>query len=133
MVDLRPERVEVSSGELVIEVYRIASYPLWVGAVRFAAAWAKAKTDDANIAALTDLYSTFIAEAQPTWTIVDHRGPVLPTLAGMYRLPVEMAMGLVSGWLDTIAEKTTAVDEIVPPGTLRDQLNATLKAKRKAA
>lgn len=131
--DLRPERVEVSVGDLTIDVSRIASYPLWVQGVRLAAAWAAAKTDERNVEALGECYAYFLAEAQPTWQIVDHRGPVLPTLGGMYRLRPELGMGLYAEWLDTIREKATAVDEIVPPSQLRDQLNAKLRAKRRKA
>lgn len=131
--DLRPERVEISSGELTVEVSRIGAYPIWVNAVRLASAWAAAKTDQAVILALREVYGTFIAEAQPTWAIIDHRGPVPPTTEGMWRLPVPLAMGLVSEWMDTIVEKSTAVDELIPPSPLRDQLNAKLRAKRKAA
>lgn len=131
--DLRPERVEVTVGNLTIEVSRIASYPLWVQGVRLASAWAASKSDAQTIDTLGECYAFFVAEAQPTWQIVDHRGPVAPTLGGMYRLPLELGMGLYSAWTDTIREKGTAVDKIIPASPLRDELNKRLRAARRKA
>ena len=51
----------------------------------------------------------------------------------MLRLPVTLGAAMVDGWLETITPKATAVDALIPPSPLRDQLNAKLRAKRKAA
>jgi hypothetical protein len=131
--DARPERVEITVDALTIEVFRIASSPLWGEAVRLASAWAAAKSTAAQIDALRDMAAFFVAEAQPTWAIVDQRGAVPPTVGGVLRLADTLQLALFSEWTDTIREKETAVDKLVAPSPLRDQLNAKLRAKRKAA
>lgn len=88
---------------------------------------------DGGIKALADLYSLFVNEGQPTWEIIDHRGPVPATLGGMLRLPTKLALDIALEWAGTYIEKSTAVDEIIPPSPLRDLLNDDLKRKRKAA
>jgi hypothetical protein len=111
-----------------VEVTEIIAEPIHALGVARAAAWAGAKGESAQLTALRELYELFAAEAQPTWDIADHRGPVPATSAGMLRLPIPLGLSIVSGWLDTITPKTTAVDELTPPGPLRDQLNRRLKA-----
>jgi hypothetical protein len=56
----------------------------------------------------------------------------------MLRMPLALGFALCSQWTDTFAgveEETeeTAVDEVYPPGGLRDQLNAVLARKRAEA
>lgn len=115
-----------------MEVTTILAEPIHALGVARAAAWAKAKGAD-ELTALSALYELFVSEAQPTWDIADHKGPVPATAAGMLRLPLSLGLSIVSGWLETITPKASAVDEVIPAGPLRDQLNAKLREKRKAA
>ncbi len=106
-----------------IEVERVLSEIIWQRALGLLGNALKGKD-------LDELYDLFIAEAQPTWEIIDHRGPVTPTKAGLIRLPLVTALGLIEGWLETHTPKTTAADEMLPPGALRDAVNAELRKKR---
>lgn len=127
------ERVPVTVDDLTIEVRTIGAWAVAQAAASLAAAYDRAKPGQPEADALNALYAFFVAEAQPTWAIVDHRGPVLPTAAGMLRLPVPMAFALIAEWIGTATPKESAVDKIIPVGELRDALNAKLRAKRRAA
>lgn len=113
-----------------IEVGPILAWPVYYVAVGRFAKYLAAE-GPAQLAALSDLYGFFVAEAQPTWEIVDHRGAIPATSAGMLRLPLDIALKAIEAWIDLFTPKTSAVDEMVPPGVLRDDLNAALKRKRK--
>jgi hypothetical protein len=93
-----------------------------------------AKTPEASYVALSTLYQQFIIEAQPSWDIVDHRGPVPTTVRGMARLPLDLQVSILGRWRDTyvVAEKPereplpfsviesdapSAVDAVFPPGS----------------
>lgn len=130
--DLRLPRVTITAGATV-EVAPVLAWPLAFQAGRLIEAYQSAKPGAAELVALRDLYGFFIAEAQPTWTIIDHRGPIQPTTEGMYRLPLDVSLPIIAEWMATLIPKETAVDKLVPPSPLRDQLNAKLSAKRKAA
>jgi hypothetical protein len=130
---LPSERVELNIEDgPTVEVERVQADLIYQHAVGLTSACLEATTDKARAAALSDLYPYFVGEAQPTWAIVDHRGAIPPTLAGIARLPFLLGMNIVIEWLGTHAEKSSAVDELIPPSPLRDKLNATLKAKRAA-
>lgn len=94
------------------------------------------RTPEAKIAAKTELYELVAQEARPTWDIIDHRGPVPPTSTGMLRLPDEIGLVIVTGWLDTLPvpeeAKGTAVDAVVPPGKVRNELNRRLRLVKAA-
>ena len=91
----------------------------------FAAEGWKAERDP-----LTALYDLFAREGQPTWSIADHRGVIPPTGAGMMRLPIALALEFIDQW---VAPPSTAVDEIFPPGPLRDELNRELRTVEEGA
>jgi hypothetical protein len=130
---LPSERVTITIEDgPTVEVEKVSADLIYQRAVGLASAFFAAKPA-AQPAALAELYGFFIAEAQPTWEIIDHRGPVLPTVAGMLRLPSAIGVDICLEWASTYIEKETAVDKMVPPSPLRDQLNATLRAKRKVA
>jgi hypothetical protein len=126
------ERVPVTVEDgPTIEVEVITAYPIYVNGVRLAAAFDAAKPGAAEITALRELYAFFAVEAQPTWEITDHRGPIPNTAEGMWRLPLAVAFAFVNGWLETANPKPSAVDAMIPPGPLRDELNAGLRKARK--
>lgn len=81
-----------------------------------------------NADLLEPVYALFVDEAQPTWALADHRGPIPATVEGMWRLPIRLALAFVDLWVDP---PTSAVDELVPPGPVRDALNRSLREARK--
>lgn len=109
----------------------MVAWPVAHVATSLVAAFYRAKAGEAELAALRELFAYFVAEAQPAWDVEDHRGLVPPTAAGMLRLPVEVALGLVGEWLGTLVPQTTAADEVLPAGPVRDEVNAALRAARK--
>ena len=114
------------------EVEQIGAWPIRATAVRLVAAFLGAEGADAETLALSELYSLFIGEAQPTWALADHRGPIPASAAGMWRLPIPLALAFIDQWIDPPEPPSTAVDELIPPGPLRDRLNRGLKAKKPA-
>lgn len=133
---LLPERVPITSEDLSAEVTRCASWSIQQDAVRLWAAFLRAP--DGSVAernALREFYGLFVDEAQPTWDIIDHRGVVLATVAGMERLNHLHVAGLILEWAATlrVSDPPSAVDALMPEGPLRDELNRHLKASRKAA
>jgi hypothetical protein len=129
---LPAERVTVEVGPTV-EVESIGAWPIYHTAIGLISACTAATTEAATADALHRLYTFFVAEAMPTWEIIDHRGPILPTAEGMLRLPVnEVALAIIEAWAETFVPKPSAVDEMIPEGPLRDELNAGLRAAKKA-
>jgi hypothetical protein len=129
---LPDERVSLDLDGPIVEVQRCASWMVYQQVVRLYAAYVAAKTPAAEYDALVQTFARFVDEAQPTWQIADHTGPVPPTLAGMTRLPLEMSLRMVTDWLETITPKASAVDAIIAPGPMRDELKRRLKAKKAA-
>lgn len=125
-------RIDIENGPS-IEVERVAAWTLAWTALTLVSAFYAAKRPEAEMAALRDVGAFFVAEAQPAWDIADHRGPIPATAAGYLRLPHELGLDMVRGWIETHHEKATAVDATVQPGPARDELNRRLKAARKAA
>lgn len=121
----------VSIGDPPIEVERLAAWTILRVAIHRMSVFLGTDEPAKEILALRDLYALFMDEAQPTWDLADHKGPIPATPDGMWRLPLPLALSYVDGWTDTINEPGTAVDKIIPPGPLRDGLNAELKAKRR--
>jgi hypothetical protein len=116
---------------LQVELQPIGAWPVFLHATALSSALFAAEDGSVEqLNALIKSYTHFLTEAQPTWHIVDHRGPVQATVAGMLRLPVALAMGLVVDWSAAFAAEppATAVDKLVPEGPLRDELNAKLRA-----
>lgn len=116
------------------EVTRIESWLMQQTAARLLAAFlAVPESQPAKqIEALSELLPVFVAEAQPSWDLSDHRGPIPPTLSGLWRLPLPLALRFIDEWVDPPAPPSTAVDELVPPGPLRDELNAGLRQKKRS-
>lgn len=131
---LAGERVAIETEDgPTIEVGPILAWPIAALAVHRFSKYLTADDGNAQLVALRDLYDYFVAEAQPTFAIVDHRGAVPNTTSGLLRLPLDLTLKVIEAWIDTATPETTAVDEVIPPGELRDDLNAALKrAKRKA-
>jgi len=130
---LPSERVPVTVSDLTIEVERIGAWAVAHHATVLVGTYYAAKPGAPELEALRAAYAFFIEEAEPSWDIADHKGRIPVTAGGMLRLPVALALGLVYGWAQTVVEKTSAVDELIPEGELRDSLNAQLKAKRRKA
>lgn len=131
---LAGERVPIETEDgPTIEVGPILAWPIAAIAVHRFSKYLTADGAGPQLVALRDLYDYFVAEAQPTFAIVDHRGAVPNTTSGLLRLPVDLTLRVIEAWIDTATPATTAVDEMVPPGEFRNDLNAALKrAKRKA-
>lgn len=125
------ERVPVTADDLTIEVTSVVAWPIAQTTAALIEAYNRAKPGDPELAALRDLYAFWILEAQPAWGIEDHRGTVPATAAGMLRLPLPLVFGLISGWLETLIPPSTAADEVLPEGEVRDEVNAALKAARR--
>lgn len=117
-----------------IEVERVGSLLVQQQAVGLSLAFYAAKPAG-QIAALRAAYEFFVVEAQPTWEIVDHRGPVLPTVGGLLRLDPALGLAFIEAWCATLPvpeeEVPTAVDELIPPGPVRETLKRELRSKRK--
>jgi hypothetical protein len=127
---LPSERVAIDLDDLTVEVERVAVWAIAAQAVRLLAPVMGEKRTLADLGAL---FGFFIAEGQPTWAIIDHRGPIPYTVEGCYRLPLDTISALIVAWAGTITPPETAVDKLVPPSELRDKLNAKLRAKRAKA
>lgn len=112
-----------------VEVVGIGAWPIYHAAAGLVSAYL-AKEDD--IGAYREALAFFLVEAQPAFTVADHRGPIPPTLAGMLRLPVPIALGWVIEWAGTFIPKATAADALLPDGPVKDQVNATLRRKKRA-
>lgn len=138
MYRLPDKRVSLNLDGPVVEVQRLASWFIEQQVLSIYSGFAAAKTPAQEYEALVATYARFVEEAQPSWSIADHRGPIPATTAGMIRLPLPLSLAILTGWLETLQqhEETvaeTAVDAIIEPGPFRDALNKGLRAKRKAA
>jgi hypothetical protein len=130
---LPSERVLVTAGDVSAEVERVSAWPIAHSGALLIRSFYVAKPGAEELDALRNIYGYFVLEAQPTWDIEDHRGRIPATPAGMLRLPVDAALGLVSEWLGTLIPTPTVADEVLPPGPVRDEVNTALrKARRKA-
>jgi hypothetical protein len=124
---LSGERVTVEVAGLPVELQPIGAWSIYQTAVDLTAAWIAAE-GPAALSALQRACAYFCIEAQPTWEALDHRGVVPATPAGMMRLP--MALDLIVEWAEMFVREPaeTAVDKMVPPGEMRDELNRRLRA-----
>lgn len=130
------ERVALDLDGPSVEVEPIRAWAMQHLGVALYAAVNAAKPGDAMLVALRELYRFVLGEAQPSWDIVDHRGPVPVSEVGMLRLPLDLGLGISLGWLGTfdVAKPASAVDALIPPGELNTALKRRLAAaKRKAA
>lgn len=124
------ERVGLDLDGPSVEVQPIVAWPVFWTGVRLSTAYDIAKDGQSEMAALESLYAFVASEAQPVWDLADHHGPIPPTALGFLRIELELALKIVAAWLGTLNPPTTAVDELIPAGGLRDALNADLKRKR---
>jgi hypothetical protein len=115
-----------------VEVEPVGLWLVYVSVVGQAAKALAAESTAERFSALRKVYETFVSEALPSWDIEDHKGRVPPTVLGMFRLPETLALSFIEKWAETfVAEEEqveTAVDKLVPPGDLRDALNARLRS-----
>jgi hypothetical protein len=123
---------------LQVEVEPITAWAVYRYAVGLVAGFFSATEPAAEFGALRATYEQFVTEAQPTWEIVDHRGPVPATTGGLLRLPLPLALRIVELWTETFVAveadaPSTAVDEVYPPSPLRNQLNEVLARKAREA
>ena len=129
---LGSERVTIEAEDgPTFEVGPLLAWPITAIAVHRFSKYLAAPDANAQLVALRELYEWFVAEAQPTFAIVDHRGAIPNTTAGLLRLPLDLTLRVIEAWIDTATPQSTAVDEMVPPGPVRDALNAELKSKRR--
>lgn len=128
---LHGERAPLTVDDLTIEVAPIVADPVYVAAIGLVVTALTAKPDAVQ-QARRDAYGFFVAEAQPTWAIVDHRGSIPATANGMLRLPDALAFRLIEAWTDlfTAEPPATAADAVLPPGPVRDAVNAKLRKTR---
>lgn len=122
------ERVGVDVAEgLTIEVERLRRGPLQRTVFAALAAALGPKPDS-----LEQLRGIFVGFAQPTWSIIDHVGVVPATAEGLRRLDDDLALAMIVGWAETSEEKTTAADELLPEGPMRDEVNRRLRLAKAA-
>lgn len=121
--------VEGPFGGASAEVETIPSWPLQTTAARLAAAFYAADGPAAEVRALSELYEFFVAEAQPTWALADHRGAIPASVDGMWRLPLDVAMEFVAQWIQPPA---SVVDDVVPAGPVQAELKQRLREARAA-
>jgi len=118
-----------------VEVEPCRAYALWqLGMARYAAV-EQAEPGPTQLVALQRLYEYVVPEAQPTWDILDHQGPVPTTVNGMLRLPLDIALPICLGWLATFGQEEqsdSAVDALIPPGKLREALKGDLRLVKAA-
>ena len=135
---LSGERVRLDLDGPVVEVEPIRAWPVARIGVRSWLAFQAATDPDTELAALLELYRLFVAEAQPSWDIADHRGLISLSAEGMCRLPLDLAQKIITGWLGTLPlpieseEPESAVDAVLPPGPLRDEVKTRLRAVKAA-
>lgn len=84
-----------------VEVDTIVSRVIASRAVALASAFLDAEGAD-EVVTMVAMFELFIAEARPTWDLVDHRGPIPATPVGMGRLPTPLFMSMVDLWTDTV-------------------------------
>ena len=123
---LHGERVALTIDGLDIEVQPVSSDTVYRTIVALGSTFVAEPTTEA----LSALVSYFCLEAQPTFEVIDHRGVVPATPAGMLRLPDALVVRLALEWAEAfVAEPpASAVDKMVPPGEMRDELNRRLRA-----
>jgi hypothetical protein len=140
------ERVTLDLDGPSVEVEPIRSWNIHLESLHAWRVVADAEKPEAKYVALTKLYEQFIFEAQPTWDIADHRGPVPATARGMARIPLDLQLAILAAWVDSYGVKQereplpfsviesdapSAVDAVFPPST---PVNRELKRRlRKVA
>jgi hypothetical protein len=138
------ERVTLDLDGPSVEVEPIRSWNIHLESLHAWRVVADAEKPEAKYVALTKLYEQFVFEAQPTWDIADHRGPVPTTARGMARIPLDLQLAILAGWVDSyvVAEKPereplpfsvvesdapSAVDAIFPSGPVNRELKRRLR------
>lgn len=96
-----------------VEVDSVVSRVIAMQAVALASAFLSG--GESEFAAMSATFEMIVAEARPTWDIVDHKGPVPVTVAGFMRLPMPLALAIFDGWTDTLLARDK-VDSAGPDG-----------------
>jgi hypothetical protein len=110
-----------------VEIEPCHSWALQQLGIGLAQAFFDAKDAQAEFSALQALGRFVLAEAMPTWDILDHHGPVPPTESGWLRLPNDLKLEITVEWLKTANPKASAVDELIPPGEAREEIKRRLR------
>jgi hypothetical protein len=132
------DRVALDLDGPLVEVEPVHAWAIQRLGVREYLAYQAATEPDAELAALLSLFRFVAGEAQPSWDIADHRGLIPATGEGMLRLPLELSLRIVADWLGTlpvaadVEEPGSVVDEVLPPGPLRDEVKTRLRAVKAA-
>lgn len=142
------ERVVLDLDGPSVEVAPIRSWAIQFEALALASVFQRASSPEEEYPALKTAYEYFIAEGQPQWDIVDHRGAVPVTARGMLRLPDALASEIVNQWLATFEAKAehpeieglhvvesdapSAVDALIPPGPLQTAVKRRLRRAKAA-
>ena len=152
------ERIALDLDGPTVEVERLISWTTQYEGLHTLARFMEASKPSDEYVALRSLWEQFIAEAQPSWDIVDNRGPVPATAAGMARLPLTLSIAICSMWLNSLvveeveeeedresvpglrlveSKAPSAVDAVMPPGqgatTVKRRLRAAKRQARKVA
>lgn len=83
------------------DVDTIDSLPTYQLTLFLADTYAKAEGMGPGLAALRALYEHFASLARPVWNVVNPRGPVPPTVAGMLVIPIPLVIALIDLWTET--------------------------------
>lgn len=131
------KRITLDLDGPTVEVERLLAAPIQQIGVRKFGQYLAAQTPEKQLAALIELYEFVVHESQLTWDIADHLGPLPQTATGMARLPVLLGIDIATGWLGTFAAEeakpASAVDAVIPPGPLRNEVQRRLRAVKKVA
>jgi hypothetical protein len=134
MYRLPGERVALDLDGPTVTVEPIRSWAIRFEFAVLVGRYDAAADEAAQYAALTPIFGYFVAEAQPAWDIADQTGPIPATARGMVRLPLGLAFEICTGWVNTLpVELPSAVDAVVPPGPVHDEIKRRLRSVKKAA
>lgn len=129
------ERITLDLDGPSVEVERLRSWPVQYQVLALAAAFNAANTPATEYAALVPLFERFVYEAQPSWSIADHRGAIPATAAGMMRLPLPLGVAMVTQWLESLpvpAAQPSAVDGARLPEPVKREIKRRLQAVKAA-
>ena len=117
-----------------VEVEPIHAWAIQLVGTNLWQAFEDAATPQAELNALGAIGRFLVAEAQPVWDIVDHRGPIPVSETGMLRLPHTLLLEIHAAWLATFSaeQPASAVDALIPPGPARNEVKRRLRAVKAA-
>lgn len=137
MWSIASERITLDLDGPSVEVERLHSWMVQFQVLALAGVYNRAQTSVAEYAALVPLFERFVYEAQPSWSISDHRGAIPCTAGGMARLPIRLGLAMIDRWLESLIvpkpdEAESAVDAVVPPGPANREIKRRLRAVKAA-